>query len=143
MQVMFRVSVLTLAILVVFAGIVNVFPLLESEVDSGVSSVATALVPLPALSGSEEPLREGIAESADESRPSCIISGEPANIVRGGRASIAWGSKNADTAWLSHVGSVLPRGGVYVSPDRSTSYTLTVRSPDGRFGYCGTWVTVN
>jgi len=140
---MFRVAIFVAAVVVVFVGITTVFPILDSEVDSGISSVAVAGAPVIISLEEDRPARVPKPERPkDKTRPSCILSSEPATIARGERASFAWGSENTAVAWLSGVGAVLPEGGMYVRPFRSGAYTLTVRSAEGRFGYCRTWITV-
>ncbi|RJQ34059.1 hypothetical protein C4556_03430 [Candidatus Parcubacteria bacterium] len=140
---MFRVLTFAAAVVVVFAGMTTVFPILESEVDPGISSVAVAGAPIIIGSEEDRPARVPVLERPkDKTRPSCILSSKPATVARGEQVSIAWGSENTTVAWLSGVGAVLPEGGMYVRPFRSGAYTLTVRSAEGRFGYCRTWITV-
>ena len=143
---MFRVLVFGAAALTVFVGIVTVFPLLDSEIDSGVAAaVASVGASVPERAFENERSINGampVLSAMARPRPSCIISAKPAIISKGEKVSIAWGSENASTARLSEVGAVLPRGGLFIRPSRSEAYTLTVHSTDRQIALCWTWVTV-
>jgi len=74
--------------------------------------------------------------------PTCIISAHPDTIRKGASANIAWGSKNAVTATLLGHGSVKSVGGISVTPNVTTTYTLTTRSVMGKEVSCSTTVHV-
>ena len=73
--------------------------------------------------------------------PTCIISAHPDSIRRGETTSLAWGSNNASSALLSGVGAVAVNGGMYIAPQQSATYTLTVYG-SGRSNSCATQVGV-
>ena len=73
---------------------------------------------------------------------SCIISAYPDSIKKGDSANLAWRSENAVRATLSGIGSVNIRGGVYVKPQKTTPYTLTVYNSENRPTVCKTQVKV-
>ena len=68
--------------------------------------------------------------------PSCVIAVNPSAISRGASASLGWWSENATSASLSGFGSVSLMGGRYVSPQQTTTYTLTVRNASGQSNMC-------
>ena len=81
-------------------------------------------------------------EPLASSAPSCIISAHPETISRGQTSSLAWAATNASRAELSGEGAVALQGGRYVSPQGSTTYTLSVYSADNRSGACTARVNV-
>src|SRR3989338_5574218 len=143
---MFRVLVFGAAALTVFVGIVTVFPLLDSEIDSGVSAaVASVGASVPGETFEDDSSKEETTRHLSEKsliRPSCMISANPAVISRGERVSIAWDSENAASARLSDVGAVLPHGGLFMRPSRSGAYMLVVHSTDGEIALCSTSIIV-
>ena len=81
-------------------------------------------------------------DRSNSSMPSCVISAHPSSISRGQNASLAWVSSNAQSASLSGHGAVSLTGGTFISPQTSTTYTLTVRDSQGRSGTCTTQIGV-
>ncbi len=75
--------------------------------------------------------------------PSCVISAHPSTISRGGRASLAWVSNNAQSAALSGAGAVSLTGGTFIEPQTATTYTLTVRDSFGRYNTCSAQVAIS
>ena len=65
--------------------------------------------------------------------PAVTLQASPANIMRGGSASLTWSSTNATQLTLSPgLGSVNGQGSLQVSPTDSTTYTLTGTGAGGR-----------
>ena len=64
--------------------------------------------------------------------PSATLTVEPSNIQRGESATLRWSSQNAtDLDLQPSVGRVDAQGSRSVSPNDSTTYTLSVRGPGG------------
>ena len=84
-----------------------------------------------------------VVSEPEQAAPVCIISAYPSVIHRGASTSLAWGSQSASSALLSGVGAVAPRGGMYIAPQQSTTYTLTVYGKNNRSSTCAVYVTVN
>lgn len=74
--------------------------------------------------------------------PACVIAAYPNSIHVGQSANLAWGSDRATSAYLSGVGTVPPQGGRYVSPTKTTTYTLTVTGPQGSSTSCSAQIGV-
>ncbi|MBI4128560.1 MAG: hypothetical protein HY460_00790 [Parcubacteria group bacterium] len=74
--------------------------------------------------------------------PSCIISAHPEEISLGENTSLAWGSNDASSALLSGIGAVPINGGLYVAPQETTTYSLTVFGSGNRSSSCSARVTV-
>lgn len=74
--------------------------------------------------------------------PSCFISAYPSTISSGQSTSLAWGSLNAYSAYLSGIGPVATQDGIYVAPQQTTTYTLTVFSSGGASNTCTAQVGV-
>ena len=126
---MSRVLVLCAAILVALASIVTVAPILEDDAsDRYVASVQTGV----SSQFTKEPSLS----------PSCALSAHPSEIVQGGEVSIAWGSENAVSAILSEIGEVPVHGGLFVRPETTRDYLLSVRSQSGEWASCTTSVIV-
>ncbi len=65
-------------------------------------------------------------------RPTVTLSASPADITKGGSATLTWSSTNASQLSLTpSVGNVSPQGSTKVSPSDSTTYTLTASSAAG------------
>ena len=136
---MFRVLIFGTAAFVVFVGIAKVVPLLEGDIGTTAPYVsAVASVELPASNSPESEIHEVQSTDLFETLPSCIISVHPASAFMGHPVSVAWGSANALSAALFDVGAVPVSGGMYITPDASKTYTLTVRSALGDVGSCST-----
>ncbi len=64
--------------------------------------------------------------------PSCDIDVSIKTIVKGETTTLIWESTNADDAFINHgIGNVPDDGSRVVSPDTTTTYTLTVSNDDG------------
>ena len=63
--------------------------------------------------------------------PTATISVRPVAIDPGQSATLTWQTSNATDVSISGVGTVSTSGSQSVSPDRSTSYTLTAKGPGG------------
>ncbi|OGG58566.1 hypothetical protein A2765_02470 [Candidatus Kaiserbacteria bacterium RIFCSPHIGHO2_01_FULL_56_24] len=81
--------------------------------------------------------------------PSCTLTASPTNIAAGGQSvQLSWQSQNAYSATLSNTGSVAVQGSTTVTPQTTTTYTLSlggyVDNQTGRQlqGQCATQVTV-
>lgn len=74
--------------------------------------------------------------------PSCIISAYPSSIHVGQSTNLAWGTANASSAYLSQIGNVALQGGMYVAPNKTTTYTLTAVGTQGVTGSCAAEVGV-
>ncbi|MEK7069047.1 MAG: hypothetical protein AAB947_01540 [Patescibacteria group bacterium] len=74
--------------------------------------------------------------------PSCIISAHSTS-AGDGKTSIAWVSKNAQSATLSDVGAVALVGGMFVETQTNTAYILTVRDSFGRYNTCSAQIAVS
>ena len=77
-----------------------------------------------------------------QAMPSCVIAANPEVISRGQTASLGWWSSNASSATLSGYGQVSLSGGMYVSPQQSTTYTLTAHNSTGQSRSCAVQVIV-
>ena len=129
---MLRVLILGAAVFTALFAITTVSPILEGSIEME-PFVASVQAGIPELT--EEALPSGTSLA-------CIISAHPSNISRGQSANVAWGSTNASSAELSGTGAVPLQSGIGVSPLRSSTYTLTVRSSSGGFSFCKTTITV-
>lgn len=83
-----------------------------------------------------------ITVRAQSATPSCVISAYPSSIHVGQSTNLAWGTANASSAYLSGVGSVGLQGGMYVTPNKTTTYTLTAVGAQGVTGSCAAQVGV-
>ncbi len=63
----------------------------------------------------------------------------PTNIQPGGAATLSWQTENADQVSISGIGNVAKNGSTIVSPNQTTTYTLTAQN---RFGSVNATVTV-
>jgi peptidoglycan-associated lipoprotein len=63
--------------------------------------------------------------------PTASISASPTSIQRGQAATLTWRTTDADTAVISGIGSVAPSGSQAVTPETSTTYSLTAKGPGG------------
>jgi peptidoglycan-associated lipoprotein len=64
--------------------------------------------------------------------PTVSLSVEPSTIEKGQSSTLSWTSTAATSATISPtVGSVEAQGSTSVSPDESTTYTITVTGPGG------------
>jgi len=77
-----------------------------------------------------------------QAMPSCVIAANPEVISRGQTSSLGWWSSNASGATLSGHGQVSISGGMYVSPQQSTTYTLTAHNSTGQSRSCAVQVIV-
>ena len=58
---------------------------------------------------------------------------EPASVQPGQKATLSWSTENPSGVNIDpDLGRVTPRGVVQVSPSRTTTYTLSVRGPNGQ-----------
>ncbi len=65
-------------------------------------------------------------------RPAVRLTTEPSSIVRGEGATLRWTAEHAFLAKLNHeIGRVEPTGRREVFPERTTTYTVTVRGHGG------------
>lgn len=77
-----------------------------------------------------------------EPKPTCTISANPSQINKGGSSTLSWSSSNATSATINQgVGSVNVNGSKGVTPQSTTTYTMTVTGPGGTAN-CSTTVTV-
>ncbi len=66
------------------------------------------------------------------SRPSCTIYASPSTIQYGNSSTLSWSSSNASYASINRgIGSVNRNGSYSVSPNSTTTYTLTVTGSGG------------
>jgi len=64
--------------------------------------------------------------------PTVNISAMPATIAQGESSTLSWNSTNADSAHIDNdIGVVNPVGTVAVSPEHTTTYTITVTGDNG------------
>ncbi|HSA93958.1 MAG TPA: peptidoglycan-associated lipoprotein Pal [Terriglobales bacterium] len=63
--------------------------------------------------------------------PTASISASPTSIQRGQAATLTWQTTDADSAVISGIGSVAPSGSQAVTPETSTTYSLTAKGPGG------------
>ncbi|HXE91434.1 MAG TPA: peptidoglycan-associated lipoprotein Pal [Terriglobales bacterium] len=63
--------------------------------------------------------------------PTASISASPTTIQRGQAATLTWHTSNADSAVISGIGSVAASGSQAVTPEASTTYSLTAKGPGG------------
>jgi plastocyanin len=59
------------------------------------------------------------------------FSASPTNIAPGGTSTLTWTTQNAKTVAISGVGTVAANGSTQVSPQQTTTYTLTATGSDG------------
>lgn len=123
---MLRVLIFGFACVVVLVGLATALPVVEEGIQIG--QFASSLPPY--------------AGEAVSLPPSCNISANPRVISKGDTASIAWESRDADTAYLApSFGEVPLEGGIFIEPERSDVYTLYVSSALGQAA-CSTYITV-
>ncbi|MDY6792391.1 MAG: Ig-like domain-containing protein, partial [Thermodesulfobacteriota bacterium] len=64
--------------------------------------------------------------------PAVSFSASPATIAQGGSATLSWSSENAQSAHIDNgIGVVSTDGTISVSPEHTTTYTLSVTGPAG------------
>ena len=64
--------------------------------------------------------------------PTVSLTAEPSTIQKGESVTLSWTSQDATTLDLQPgVGTVQPNGSTSVSPEESTTYTLTAKGPGG------------
>jgi YD repeat-containing protein len=64
--------------------------------------------------------------------PSVSFSASPASIEQGQSSSLSWSSLRAESAHIDRgIGTVAVEGNTVVSPDHTTTYTITVTGPTG------------
>lgn len=64
--------------------------------------------------------------------PTATLRAVPSVIEKGQSSTLSWNSTNATELRLEpELGSVAPQGSSSVTPDRSTTYTLTAKGPGG------------
>ncbi len=69
---------------------------------------------------------------ATAASPTGSLTAEPSTIQAGQSATLTWTSENATNLDLEpSVGKVQPQGSTTVSPQQSTTYTLTLKGPGG------------
>jgi len=120
---MLRLALFGFACVVVLLGLTTALPIVEEGIQLGqtASSVSSYVVEMP---------------------PSCEISAHPQTLSEGEEASLAWVTKNADTAYLTpSFGEVALSDGIFFYPGQSEVYTLYVSSPFGEAA-CSTYITV-
>ncbi|MGH9342960.1 MAG: peptidoglycan-associated lipoprotein Pal [Terriglobia bacterium] len=72
------------------------------------------------------------APPAKPAAPTVTLSAEPSTIEKGQSATLSWTSTNATTLDLQPgIGSVQAQGSSTVTPDESTTYTITATGPGG------------
>jgi len=59
------------------------------------------------------------------------FSASPTNIAPGGVSTLTWTTQNAKTVSISGIGTVAASGSTQVSPQQTTTYTLTATGSDG------------
>ncbi len=75
--------------------------------------------------------------------PSCVLNAHPTSITLGGSSQLSWTSQNAVSASLNQgIGSVSVNGNRSVSPQNTTTYTLTVTNSAGVSATCERTITV-
>lgn len=64
--------------------------------------------------------------------PTVRLSAVPASIPQGGVSTLSWSSTNGQSAYIDHrIGDVAKSGSTTMSPDHTTTYTITVTNPSG------------
>jgi RHS repeat-associated protein len=64
--------------------------------------------------------------------PSVTMTAAPASIPQGGAATLSWSSTNGQSAYIDHgIGHVAKSGSMTISPDYTTTYTVTVTNASG------------
>jgi peptidoglycan-associated lipoprotein len=70
--------------------------------------------------------------AAPPASPTVTLQANPAVIQRGESSTLTWSSTNATTLTLSPaIGNVAPEGSTSVTPQDSTTYTITATGPGG------------
>jgi len=87
------------------------------------SSDVVLITPVPLFDESEV--------TALVAKPSVSFTAKPARIPKGGKATLSWRVKNADSITISNVGNVSSSSSKIVAPAAKTSYTLTARNRNG------------
>ncbi len=89
------------------------------------------------------PVKGGTRPEAPQVRPTVRLSASPTSIERGQSATLRWSSTNATRASITPgIGTVPTSGSRRVSPTRTTTYRITVRSADGQTASDSATVTV-
>jgi RHS repeat-associated protein len=64
--------------------------------------------------------------------PIVTLTANPASIVQGSSSTLTWSSANATTLSIDNgIGAVNPTGSTLVSPNQTTTYTITATGPGG------------
>src|ERR1700733_11767224 len=72
------------------------------------------------------------APPAPTPQPTVTLGASPRSIAPGGTVTLSWTSTNATDLEISpEVGRVPPQGSTPVSPDQSTTYTITATGTGG------------
>ncbi len=75
--------------------------------------------------------------------PTCEINIDPNIIDSYGKALLKWNAYHSNYAFINNgVGQVNKTGSVYISPNSSTTYVMTVKDSMGRTGFCSKTITV-
>ena len=93
-------------------------------------------------SGSDQCQITIVVEEDTEDAPTCDIWASDTSISQWQSTTLTWVSDNADSASLQSIGSVSTNGSRSVSPDHTTTYTLTVHG-DGGSAQCQVTITVD
>ena len=64
-------------------------------------------------------------------KPTASLTASPASIERGQSSTLTWSTENATTVTIDGIGTVDANGSRDVSPNDSTTYTLTAKGPGG------------
>jgi hypothetical protein len=108
---------------------------------SNIGASQTITLTVSGLGGSSS-CSTDITVQGPQAAPTCILSVHPETIRRGETASIAWLTENAVSAQLSGFGNVPQSGGRVVSPQQSTTFSMTVQNGAGQTGSCAAQLTV-
>jgi len=73
-----------------------------------------------------------ISLGSENQPPSVSFSASPSSIEQGQSSTLGWSSLHAESAHIDHgIGAVAVGGNTVVSPEHTTTYTLTVTGPAG------------
>jgi hypothetical protein len=110
--------------------------ILASRVDEAVAALQASELTDASVKERQEQLVKTAERLRSKVTSKRLVSGSiiasPDTIAPGESARLGWNSFDAtDVVITPHVGRVAPRGRIQVSPDRTTTYTLTISNESG------------
>jgi phospholipase C len=82
-------------------------------------------------------------QPAPEPAPTASLSASPASIEKGQASTLTWKTSNSTSASIAGIGSVPANGSLQVSPDSTSTYTLTANGQGGQVANTQATVTVS